>query len=134
MHKVHESLGEFFVTDAEEVVGEALATEDKEVVAAFERATADDPDMMARDNCADIVYRGRCGFADSGQWAYVRNLRRDRRVRATIEVTFSSSENRGRNERTKSIPAGGRVSLGCTKSATMPVTTFSFRLIGCEIL
>lgn len=84
--------------------------------------------------CAYIEYGDSCGFAGSGRRAYVRNRRNDSRVRATVETRWRYRLESGTSEREHVVPAGGRTSLGCTVSNSVPTTNRNFRVIGCVIL
>ena len=124
-------LGTFF---SDEDVVEELRAEDSEVLDAYEKAIGNDADLEARVLCAYISNGSGCGFANSGRLAYVQNRRRDRSVRATVKVRWSQGIDNGTYQRTKTIPAGGRVSLGCTRGPGVSGASYSFSVIGCEIL
>ena len=134
MPETNEALGDFFTNEKKEIQSEELSEEESKIVETIEIALAKNPELSASKLCADIVYSGSCGFANSGQWAYVRNLRKDRRVRATIQAQLRSSEGIRTRQRTKIVPAGGKASLGCTVSQSMPVTYITYKVIGCEML
>ena len=90
--------------------------------------------LEATGSCAYIGYGRSCGFATSGTETYVRNRLNNRTVRATIRVYWSSGINDGSYQKTETISAGGSVFLGCSKSGSIPVTSYSYSVIGCEIL
>ncbi|MFD1159045.1 hypothetical protein [Roseovarius aestuarii] len=83
---------------------------------------------------AYISHNGRCGFANAGSIAFVVNRRRDRPVRATVRVRWRRGINYGSYDRVKTIPAGSRVRLGCTRSGSIPVTDYSYSVIGAQVL
>ncbi len=83
---------------------------------------------------AYITYGNRCGFASSGRLAYVVNRRRDRAVKATVRVRWRQGINSGSYDRVKTIPAGSRVGLGCTRSGSIPVADYSFSVVGAQVL
>ena len=100
------SLGEFFTSGKEELVGEELNSEEKQLVEEIELAITQFSKQLRSELCADISYTGKCGFANGGQWAYVRNLRKDTRVTVTIEIHSTSIGHPPRtSETTKTIRA-----------------------------
>lgn len=126
-----ENLGAFF-HGSDELV--ALSAEDKKVLEAYAEAIRDDKELEDRTLCAFIVFNGNCGFANSGSQAYVQNRRADRSVKATIRVNWTQGIDSGSYQATRTIPAGGRQYLGCTKSGAIPVASYSFQVIGCQVL
>ncbi|MEP7338567.1 MAG: hypothetical protein ABI977_12585 [Acidobacteriota bacterium] len=107
-----------------------------------EKRINDETEAFLRDNptvalllCARIRYGNRCGFADTGMQAFVVNGRNDKSVRVTVRV--SSTGGRfpdGQANQIYTLAAGQEVLLGCTRGLNIPVTDYSFEVIGCEIL
>lgn len=83
---------------------------------------------------AFISYSGRCGFASAGSLAFVSNRRRDRPVDATVRVRWRQGINSGSYDRVKTIPAGGRVQLGCTRGGGVSGGSYSYFVIGAQVL
>lgn len=127
-----EDLGSFFKD--EELKTEELSKEDTATLDEMDAAHKARPELEVYAPCAYISYGERCGFAKAGSVAYVQNRLRNRRVRATVRVTWRQGIQRGTYQLTRVIPAGGRVSLGCTSSSNIPVAYYSFAVIGCETL
>ena len=134
MSNPFDSLGAFFKSNQEDAETVDLDKNDQETLDAFDKALSEKPELETKSLCAYVSYGDYCGFARSGNEAYVQNRRRDRRVKATVEVRWSQGIDDGRFQRTKIIPAGGKSYLGCTKSAHIPVTNYTYRVVGCEIL
>ena len=107
---------------------EALSVEEVEAAAA-ELNEMGEKAFHTFGLAAHITYSGRCGFADAGSVAFVTNRRSDRVVRATVRVHWYHGFNSGTSDRVKTIPAGSRIRLGCTKSGSVPVTEYSFSVI-----
>lgn len=91
-------------------------------------------EVYARAFAAYITYGRSCGFAGSGRIAFVANRRRDRAVRATVRVRWRRGIDSGSYDRVKTIPAGSRVQLGCTRSGAIPVTDYSYSVVGAQVL
>lgn len=107
---------------------EAAAAEQAKLMAMGEEAYA------AFSVAAYISFGSSCGFASSGSQAYVVNRRSDRAVRATVRVNWRQGIDSGSYETVKDIPAGGRVLLGCTRSGNIPVTDYSYSVVGAQVL
>ncbi|MCA9315238.1 MAG: hypothetical protein H6806_02580 [Planctomycetes bacterium] len=90
-----------------------------------------DETVLARTVCARIAYRGSCGFANSGAQAFVVNGYNNRDVKATVRAYWSQGIKSGQFDRVYTIPAGSERALGCTRSGNIPVTSYTFRVVGC---
>jgi hypothetical protein len=88
----------------------------------------------ARALCARIRYGKSCGFAASGTEAFVVNARNDKSVRATVRVNWRQGIDQGQYDRVFTIPPGSEAVLGCTRSGNIPVTEYTFQVVGCEVL
>jgi len=112
-----------------------LSGDEKEINNAIAEAIAKAGQVDAHAAaCARIGYEDRCGFAGSGYEAFVINERNDRRVRATVRVSWRRGIDSGEYDQEHTLPAGGKKFLGCTRSNNIPVTDYSFRVVGCEVL
>lgn len=120
----------------DEQYAEAWAAEDAEAAEAelAELKTMGEEAFAARTLAAYISFGSSCGFASSGRIAFVVNRRRDRAVRATVRVRWRQGINSGSYERVKTIPAGGRVRLGCTRSGSIPVADYTYSVVGAQVL
>lgn len=111
-----------------------IAAQD-ELSAAFMALKETDPELFARAQCATVYYNGSCGFASSGSQAYVRNLRADRPVAATIRKTtelFGGSYST--SDYVVNLPAGGMQFLGCTQDNGATGNRYAYALAGCQVL
>ena len=132
--KIAEDLAIFDSDD--EQYAEAWTAEDAEAAEAelAEMKTIGEEVFAARALAAYISFGSSCGFASSGRVAFVVNRRRDRAVRATVRVRWRRGIDSGSYERVKTIPAGGRVRLGCTRSGSIPVTDYTYSVVGAQVL
>ena len=112
---------------------EVWTAEDSETFAAEQEELGDEAFAIV-SLTAFIAHNGNCGFASSGSKAYVVNRCRDRAVHATVRVRWSQGINSGSYQRIKTIPAGGRVYLGCTRSGSIPVTDYNYSVVGAQVL
>ncbi len=122
---------ENFLSDEEALTTDA-PEEELKINSEEEKAFSDDATGVR--SCARLRYGSGCGFANSGRRVFVVNARNDRRTRVTVRVTWRNGINRGQFERVYILPAGSQRLLGCTRSGRIPVTDFSFRIVGCELL
>ena len=90
---------------------------------------------MSTQLCAYTYKSGDCGH-NLGEKVYVKNRRTNKRVNATVEVTWYSGNKSGTVEETHVISAGGKKFIGCTRKGGVvdPNTTYSYKVIGCEEL
>lgn len=121
-----------FLSDADQVVSEWTA-EDREANEA-EFTTLGTSQEYASRLAAYIAYDGRCGFANAGASTYAVNRLKDRSVRATIRVNWSSGVNNGQRDVVKTIPAGSRVYLGCTRGGGIGAADYWYAVVGAEPL
>lgn len=127
-----EDLKEFFSNS--EDFNQATHDVEREVNEKMAEAIEADPAIAERYTCSRIRYGGNCGFASSGRKAYVVNGYNDARVRVTVRVRWSSGINRGQFDKVYTLAAGSERLLGCTRSGAIPVTSYSFSVVGCEKL
>lgn len=121
-----------FLSDADQEVSEWTA-EDREANEAEFTALGTSQEYTAR-LAAYISYDGRCGFASAGSSTYVVNRRSDRPVKATIRVYWSRSVDTGQRDVVKTIPAGSRVYLGCTRGGGVGGTDNRYAVVGAQVL
>lgn len=83
---------------------------------------------------AYISFGASCGFAGSGRLAYVANRLNNRPVRATVRVRWTQGINSGQYDTVKTIPAGSRVRLGCTRGGGTSYATYNYSVVGAQAL
>jgi hypothetical protein len=100
-----------------------------------ERAAAINPDQALQASLnATIRYGKSCGFASSGREAFVTNKLKNRSVRVTVRTHWRAGIDDGHRDKVHVLPAGGEECLGCTVSGGIPSTSYSFEVVGCEVL
>ena len=126
-------LGDFF-NATKKPRNHKLTESEKSTLVDLEKLLDEQAQGATLANCASITYGGeRCGFAKSGQEAYVINRDSKISVRVTIEVKWSrGGVKKGSYQDVRVISAGGKVYLGCTASSAIPVEDYSYRVVGCE--
>ncbi|EHW0695536.1 hypothetical protein K1B30_003875 [Vibrio parahaemolyticus] len=128
---IREDLETFF-SDDEALIAEA--PEKEKQINDEEEKLYSNSDAAVPRSCARVRYGSSCGFANSGQSVYVVNARNDKRIQATIRVSWSNGIDNGQYDRVHVIPAGSEKRLGCTRSSHIPVTDYRYSVVGCEVL
>ncbi len=85
---------------------------------------------------ATLHYTDNCGFADSGSDVYLVNQLSDRQVRVTVRIT---RRDRGvidpvHSNSTYTLSAGGRRKIGCTRGGWIASPSYSYLIMGVEVV
>lgn len=78
---------------------------------------------------ARIRYGDKCGFAKSGQIAYLVNALKDRSIRVTVREHYKAGTQEGHTDFSKDVAPDGEVMINCTVSDSIPVTYWTYQII-----
>ena len=95
----------------------------------FNRVLSSHPSKLRNNYFVSTGHRS-CVFGDFGKFIYVVNGNRSHRYRATIRTTWTVDGKLRENESSVPVDAGGRRSIECSTSGTIPVAHFSYLVVG----
>jgi len=104
-----------------------LTDEDKALIDAFQAEASQE--KLTGFDCVVRSY-GRCGFANGGSDCYVVNTNPRVAHTVTVDETWRRGIDDGFSQRVIMIAAGGRVGLGCSSTNNIPVTYYTWTVVG----
>ena len=80
-----------------------------------------------------VIEKGEaCGQADAGSICYLVNKDASKSYKVTVRKKWTQGNQSGSSDEIIDIPAGGRKSLGCNRSSSIPIATWKFTFVGEE--
>lgn len=73
---------------------------------------------------------GNCGFTSSNQITRLVNTDRSANYTVTIETLAEYGNQKTTTQSVRSIPAGGTLVIGCGETRDMPITRFTYTIVG----